>query len=142
MSTVLVYADDPEVRERVILALGTRPAADLEPVEFIEASEGRAVIDVLDHREAELCILDAEAAPSGGMGLSRQIHNEIADPPPVILLIGRRDDRWLATWSMADAVVTHPIDPAELAATVVALLRARPVAVVAARGGEPGAGHA
>jgi DNA-binding response OmpR family regulator len=132
MSTVLVYSDDPDVRERVEIALGSRPAADLDPVEFIAVSDGPAVIDTVDHGEADLCILDGEAAPSGGMGLSRQIHNEISDPPPVVLLVGRRDDRWLASWSMADAIVTHPIDPAELTATVVRLLRARERGVAAA----------
>lgn len=125
VSTVLVYSDDAEVRERVKLALGGRPAADLEPVEFVEASDGPGVIDVVDHGEADLCIFDAEAAPTGGMGLSRQLHNEIADAPPVVLLVARRDDRWLASWSMAEATVAHPIDPAELTRTVVALLRAR-----------------
>ncbi len=133
MTSILVYSDDPDVRERVTSALGSRPAADLDAVEFIEVSTGPAVLDTVDHGEADLCVLDAEAAPFGGMGLSRQIHNEITDPPPVILLVARRDDRWLATWSMADAVAAHPIDPADLTATVVRLLRAR-IATVAAVG--------
>ena len=42
-----------------------------------------------------------------------------------LVLVARRDDRWLATWSQADAVVSHPIDPPELAAALVELLRRR-----------------
>ena len=40
-------------------------------------------------------------------------------------MIGRADDRWLATWSKADAVISHPIDPVALARELAALMRAR-----------------
>ena len=35
--TVLLYSDDPQVRERMRLAIGARPAKDLK-VRFVEAS--------------------------------------------------------------------------------------------------------
>ncbi|SQD94850.1 conserved hypothetical protein [Parafrankia sp. Ea1.12] len=125
MSTVLVYASKADVRERVLAALGRRPAPDLDELELVEVSDAETLIDAIDHSEADLCILDAEATPSGGMGLARQLKNEVADCPPMLLLVARRDDRWLATWSQADAVVGHPIDPGELTDAVVGLLRAR-----------------
>ncbi|KLL10260.1 response regulator transcription factor [Protofrankia coriariae] len=125
MSTVLVYADKPEVREQVKLAIGPLPDRELGILEFLDAADGPSVIDAVDHGEADICVLDAEAAPSGGMGLSRQIKNEIPNPPPTVLLVARRDDRWLASWSLADAVVAHPVDPAELTEVVVTLLRRR-----------------
>ena len=40
--TVLLYSDDPQVRDRMRLAIGTRPAADLT-VEFVEAADLRRV---------------------------------------------------------------------------------------------------
>ena len=43
--------------------------------------------------------------------------------PPILVLTGRRDDAWLATWSRADGVVAHPIDPLRLPDTVAAMLR-------------------
>ena len=43
----------------------------------------------------------------------------------MLLLVQRTDDRWLATWSLADAVVRLPGDPAELTEAVVGLLRQR-----------------
>ncbi|KJE20983.1 response regulator receiver protein [Frankia torreyi] len=125
MSTVLVYADRADVRARVITAIGRLPAADLGPLEFVEAADAAAAIDVVDHHEADLCIFDGEATPTGGMGLCRQLKNEVADCPPTILLVARADDRWLATWSQADAVVPHPVDPGRLTEAVVTLLRAR-----------------
>ncbi|MCK9877805.1 hypothetical protein MXD59_18830 [Frankia sp. Ag45/Mut15] len=123
--TILVYADRAEVRARVIAALGRRPTRDLAPLEFVEAATAAEAIGVVDHHEADLCVFDAEATPSGGMGLCRQLKNEVTDCPPAVLLIARPDDRWLATWSQADAVVAHPVDPAQLTEAVVTLLRAR-----------------
>jgi DNA-binding response OmpR family regulator len=66
--------------------------------------------------------LDGEAAP-GGMGLCRQLKDEILRCPPILLLIGRADDAWLATWSRADGTVSHPVDPIRLPAAVAKLLR-------------------
>ncbi|MCV7080906.1 hypothetical protein H7H37_05935, partial [Mycolicibacterium insubricum] len=73
----------------------------------------------------DLAILDGEATPAGGMGIAKQLKDEIADCPPILVLTGRRDDAWLARWSRAEAAVAHPIDPMVLADTVSDLLRSR-----------------
>jgi DNA-binding response OmpR family regulator len=123
--TVLVYSDDATVRERVRLALGRRPAADLPRVEWRECATHPIVMDTLDAGGVDLCILDGEAAPIGGMGVCRQIKDEIFEAPPVLLLIGRATDEWLATWSRAESVVRYPLDPILLADEAARLLRAR-----------------
>src|SRR5262249_16043209 len=133
MTTVLVYSDRAAVREQVMTAVGRLPDPDLGPIEFLDASDGHTVIDAVDHDEVELCILDGESAPTGGMGLARELKNEVASCPPTIVLVARPDDRWLATWSLADAVVAHPIDPAELTDAVVRLLRERTSALPVTR---------
>ena len=125
MSTVLVYADRADVRARVKAAIGNFPDPRLSELELVEVTDGRKLVAAVDLGEADLCILDAEATPEGGMGLSRQLKNEVADCPPTILLVARADDRWLATWSLADAVLAHPVDPDELTAAAVELLLAR-----------------
>jgi hypothetical protein len=73
----------------------------------------------------DLAILDGEAAPAGGMGIAKQLKDEIYRCPPILVLIGRPQDAWLATWSRAEAVVPHPIDPVRLAEAVTDLLRPR-----------------
>jgi DNA-binding response OmpR family regulator len=80
---------------------------------------------VLDAGQADVMILDGEAQPAGGMGVCRQAKDEIHNCPPVLLIIGRADDGWLATWSRADAVISHPIDPIELARALAGLMRRR-----------------
>lgn len=125
MSTVLVYSDDPAIRERVRIAVGRRPDPSLDPIEWLEADDGGALVTRVDEGGVDVCILDGEAAPEGGMGVSRQLKNEIADCPAVLLLVMRKDDHWLARWSMADAWVQMPIDPVELTDVLLGLLRAR-----------------
>lgn len=122
--TVLVYSHRPEVREAITTAVGRRPAPDLPRVTFFEAAGIAEVLAEADAGRIDLAILDGEAQPTGGMGVSRQLKNEIDDCPPLIVTVRRRDDRWLATWSQADAVLVHPLDPLTAAETVAAVLRA------------------
>ncbi len=122
---VLVYSDDRSVRRAVINALGTRPEADLPELEFVEVATEPVVIQQADTRSFDLLILDGEATPAGGLGICRQLKDEIYLCPPIIVLTGRPGDAWLATWSRADAAVPHPLEPGQVAMTVAALLRKR-----------------
>jgi DNA-binding response OmpR family regulator len=122
---VLVYSDDVNTRNEVILALGKRPHPDLPEVEYVECATEPVVIATMDAGGVDLAILDGEAVPAGGMGICRQLKDEIYQCPPVLVLTGRPEDGWLATWSRAEAAVSHPIDPIELAETVIRLLRPR-----------------
>ncbi|OIV37558.1 hypothetical protein BIV57_10565 [Mangrovactinospora gilvigrisea] len=121
--TVLVYSDDRTIREQVRLAIGRRPAPDLPEVELLECATQAQVLHELEVGGVAACVLDGEAVPAGGMGVCRQAKDEIYDCPPVLVLIGRPQDAWLATWSRADAAVPHPIDPVELDETLATLLR-------------------
>lgn len=120
---VLVYSDDVTVRKQVILALGRRPHPDLPEVEYVEVATEPIVVQNLDAGTVDLAILDGEAVPAGGIGIAKQMKDEIAACPPIVVLTGRPQDGWLATWSRADAAVPQPLDPVVLAETVVGLLR-------------------
>lgn len=126
---VLVYSDDRTVRDRVRLALGRRPAKDLPLLDYDECATPPAVIRAVDAGGFDLVILDGEAVPAGGLGICRQLKDEIFECPPVLVLIGRPQDDWLAAWSRADAAVPHPLDPAALAHAAARLLRERLAAV-------------
>jgi hypothetical protein len=122
---VLVYSDDVNTRQQVILALGRRPHPDLPLLEYVEVATEPVVIQNMDAGGIDLAILDGEAVPAGGMGIAKQLKDEIYDCPPVLVLTGRPQDAWLATWSRAEAAVPHPLDPIQLADAVVALLKSR-----------------
>ncbi len=123
--TVLVYSDDVDTREKVKIAIGRRPAPDVPRVEWLECATGPAVIAAFDAGGIDVAILDGEAAPTGGMGIARQMKDEIFRCPPIVLLTGRVADNWLANWSRAEAAVPHPLDPIVLASTVADLMRRR-----------------
>jgi DNA-binding NarL/FixJ family response regulator len=123
--TLLVYSDDATTRAKVRLAIGRRPSADLPRVDWLECATAPAVLTALGEGGIDVCIFDGEAAPVGGMGLARQVKDEIYRCPPVLLLTGRVDDNWLATWSRADGAVPHPLDPITLARSVGELMRMR-----------------
>jgi hypothetical protein len=122
---VLVYSDDSSVRSQVILALGKRPHPDLPPLEYVEVATEPVVIQQMDGGEIALAILDGEAVPAGGMGIAKQLKDEIFRCPPIVVLTGRPQDAWLATWSRAEAAVPHPIDPLQLAEAVIRLVASR-----------------
>lgn len=120
---VLLYSDDMDTREAVRLAVGKRAARDLPLIEWWERATHDAVVATADTGDVDLMILDGEAAKSGGMGLCRQLKNEIYKCPPILVLTGRPQDAWLASWSLADAAVPHPLDPVALNETVAKLIR-------------------
>jgi DNA-binding response OmpR family regulator len=123
-STVLLYSDDPQVRDRMRLAIGPRPAADLE-VEFVESDTFDKTVRLVDEYDVDLMVLDGEAAPAGGLGIARQVKDEIDDCPPTCVVIARAADRWLAAYARVDATLVHPLDPVLTAQTVATLLRQR-----------------
>jgi DNA-binding response OmpR family regulator len=138
---VVVFSHDGETRARIKLAIGRRPAPGLPEAEVIEVATHAALFRLLDAGGADVMVLDGEAQPSGGMGVCRQAKDEIFDCPPVLLIIGRADDGWLATWSRADAVISNPLDPAALAQALAGLMRQR-AAEIAPAGEDAGHGAA
>lgn len=121
---VLLYSDHPQVREAVLMATGTRVARDLPELEWIEVATHAAVVSRVEEGGLDLLVLDGEAGKSGGIGLCRQLKDEVFRCPPVLVLIGRPEDTWLASWAEPDAVLARPLDPLTVQETVARMLRA------------------
>ena len=121
---ILVYSDNVQTRELVMQALGKRLHPDLPELNYVEVATGPMVVRTMDEGGIDLAILDGEATPTGGMGIAKQLKDELSVCPPILVLTGRPDDAWLANWSRAEAAVPHPLDPILLGRTVLSLLRA------------------
>lgn len=119
---ILVYSSNAHTREEVTSAIGRRPNPALPEFEYLQVATEPMVVHYLDAGGIDLAILDGEASPAGGMGVAKQLKDEIENCPPLVVLTGRPDDRWLADWSGAEAAVSHPLDPFVLTAAVTALL--------------------
>ena len=121
---IIIYSDDSSVRATIIASLGRRIAADLPEHVTHEFATGPALRAYVDAKSpVDLFILDGETVPEGGMGIARQLKDEVFNCPPVLLITGRSEDAWLAAWSMAEASVIHPIDPFTMAQSAAQLLR-------------------
>lgn len=121
---IALYSDDSSVRQAVIAALGKRLDKNLpqhEVKEFATADALRLYVE--NKKQVDLFILDGEAVPEGGMSVARQLKDEVFNCPPVLLIIGRVHDAWLATWSKAEDWLSHPIDPFTMAEKSAALLK-------------------
>lgn len=121
---ILVYSSNVQTRERVMRALGKQLHPDLPELSYVEVATGPMVVATMDKGGIDLAILDGEATPTGGMGIAKQLKDELDNCPPLVVLTGRPDDAWLAAWSRAEGAVPHPIDPIVLGRTVLNLLRA------------------
>jgi DNA-binding response OmpR family regulator len=121
---ILVYSSNPRTRDAVRSALGRRVHPDLPELSYLDVATAPTVVQQIADGGFDLAILDGEATPTGGLGLAKQLKDEVSDCPPILVLTGRADDAWLASWSRAEAAVPHPIDPIALGETVAALLRA------------------
>jgi len=125
---ILLYSDDVDARAQVRLAVGKRLRRGAPDIEWVEVATAPAAIKIVENGNLDLLILDGEADKVGGMGLARQLKDEIYRCPPVLVLTGRPQDAWLASWSKAEAVVSRPLDPVELHAAVAGLVEAQAVA--------------
>ncbi|OFJ54522.1 Rv3143 family two-component system response regulator [Mycolicibacterium grossiae] len=120
---ILVYSDNARVRDQVRWALGSRVHPDLPELTYLEVATAPVVVSTIDAGGIDVAVLDGEATPAGGMGVAKQLKDEVAHCPPIVVLTGRRDDAWLASWSRAEAAVPHPIDPIALGEAVAGVLR-------------------
>ena len=119
---ILLYSDDVDARAEVRLAVGRRLHRGGPEITWVEVATAQAAIDATEAGGLDLLILDGEADKVGGMGLSRQLKDEVYQCPPTLVLTGRPQDAWLASWSNADGVVSRPIDPQVLHDAVEALV--------------------
>src|ERR1700709_2469391 len=101
------------------------PPADVALLSYVECAPGEEVVAAVDAGGIDLCVLDGEAQPTGGVGISRQLEDENGHRPGQGVLIARQADRWLAHWSLADATLAYPVDPLTAAEVVAGLLRER-----------------
>lgn len=120
---VLVYSDDSRVRAEVITGVGRRAAADLPLLEWTEVATPEAVVAQVKENSFAALVLDAEAPKAGGISVARTLKTELYECPPVLIIIARQQDGWLATWAQADGIVSHPVDPFEIQEALAGLLR-------------------
>jgi DNA-binding response OmpR family regulator len=96
--------------------------------EVIEVERGRDVRNVVEERHPDLVVVDLQIANMGGMAVALDLRLEESGGRlphvPILILLDREADRFLARRSAADAMLVKPIDPGTLRRTVKTLLAA------------------
>lgn len=122
---VLLVSSQPRVTTQATTAL-----VDDDRVQITEVRSPERAIALLDEviegeREPfAIVVADNDTQPVGGFYLSREMKARArmgAELPPIVLLVGRQQDEYLARWSEADAWVVKPVDPFDLAEAVASL---------------------
>ncbi|OKL53022.1 hypothetical protein BSZ39_11720 [Bowdeniella nasicola] len=111
---VLIYSDDSTTRADVIGAVGRRAARGLPMIRWDETATAAAVQSKVAENDYAFLVLDGEAAKVGGMGLCKELKQEVFNCPPILVLIGRPQDTWLAHWSEADDILAAPLNPRDV----------------------------
>ncbi len=120
---VLVYSGSSDTRREVIEGVGRKPAKDLPTLNWVETATSWGALDAFATTDPSLLVLDAETTKDGGMSVARHIQDRFDDVPPIVILIARPQDSWLADWAGATAIISAPFDPLDLQDTVSRALR-------------------
>jgi CheY-like chemotaxis protein len=118
--TILVASDAPSVRAQVIGVLGGRDS------EIIEARSGPEVVLAVAEHEPDLAILDMQMGNMGAMAVCFELRLEesYGNLPhvPVLMLLDRRADVFLARRSAAEGWLVKPLDPLRIRRASAALV--------------------
>ncbi len=120
MPEVLIVSDSPRVREEVISGL---PDADIT---VRELNEGADVLPAVRERKPDLIVLDLQIGRMGGMAAALDLQLEAGagriPSVPVLMLLDRRADVFLARRSQVQGWLVKPLDPMRVGRAVTAVL--------------------
>lgn len=120
MADVLIASDSPELRAAV------RSVLNSGKDQVREVESGAEVVPAVFDRHPDLVVLDFQIGSMGGMAIALDLRLEESggrlDGVPVLLLLDRRADVFLAKRALADGWLVKPLDPIRLRRAIQALL--------------------
>lgn len=123
---VLLVSPDANARDLMRVAVGSLERRLGEPVSFLDALDGELGAKVGLRERPDAIVADEIASRAGAFSMAKDLRG--APNPylgPIVIILERRHDAWLARWSGADAWFVRPVDPFELADRLVELIRGR-----------------
>ncbi|MDR1293846.1 MAG: hypothetical protein LBK59_02625 [Bifidobacteriaceae bacterium] len=122
VARIVLFSDNATTRHSIREAVGTTVADRGATIDWTEVATGVAARTAAVDGGYDLAILDAEAGKLGGIAVARFVRDEATSPPPILVLIARPQDAWLAAWSGAEETLVYPADPFEVARVVSRML--------------------
>jgi len=123
---VLLVSPEANARDLMRVAVGSLERRLGEPLSFLDATDGRDGATIGLREDPDAVVADEIASRAGAFSLAKDLRGA-AEPylGPIVILLERRQDEWLARWSGADAWFVKPVDPFELADRLVQLIGER-----------------
>lgn len=113
---IFVVSDDSEVAEEVGFSLPS-------DVEVVTAIDARGASEVLDRITPAVVIVDLMTGRAGGFALARDMsQTPRLSAIPIIMLIERDQDRWLAGRAGAARILRKPVQGPELLDSILSVL--------------------
>jgi DNA-binding response OmpR family regulator len=120
MPDVLIVSDAASVREEVRSAI-VDPDATVREIE-----QGRHLLAEVSDRVPDLAVIDLQIGNMGGMAACLELRLEESSDRlphvPVLMLLDRRADVFLARRSQADGWIVKPLEPLRLGKAIRTLL--------------------
>jgi DNA-binding response OmpR family regulator len=115
---VIVVSDDRHLRDELEYGFPSGVAVRM-------ATDAREALRAMEKETPSAVVVDLQTGSAGGFALSRDM-DDIARfrDVPVVILIERTQDEWLAKQAGADAVLLKPIEMSRLVDDVMALIAA------------------
>jgi DNA-binding response OmpR family regulator len=114
----LVVSDDPAVGDEIRFGL---PAE----VELEVCNDGRVAIKRLEELTPRVVVVDLQTGNAGGFGLAKDMSQTVRlEAIPVIVLLEREQDRWLAQQAGATLALRKPVTGSQILAAVSSVLAA------------------
>ncbi|MGH9101703.1 MAG: response regulator [Acidimicrobiales bacterium] len=123
MPRLLIASDSPKVREEV------RSVLDPDELQVQEVDGGRSVAPAVAAAPPDLAVLDCQIGSMGAMAICLDLRLEESGGRlphvPVLMLLDRRADVFLARRSGAEGWIVKPLDPIRLRQAIRCVLGGR-----------------
>jgi CheY-like chemotaxis protein len=120
VQTILVASDAPTLRKEIVAVISG------PDVELHTATSGPEVIAFVVENSPDLVIVDMQMGNMGGMAVCLELRlqesYDAVDHTPVLMLLDRRPDVFLAKRSGAEGWLVKPLDPLRLRRATKSLL--------------------
>jgi DNA-binding response OmpR family regulator len=119
---LFLVSDDPVLQEEARFGFP-------QVFDVVIASDSREAWALMKDRTPDMAMIEIRTGSAGGFGLARDMSQHLKlRHVPILMLVEREQDRWLAQTAGARVVLVQPVDSASLVEHALALLSVGPTA--------------
>jgi DNA-binding response OmpR family regulator len=116
--SIFLVSDDPVLPEEFRYGFP-------QDIDVVITSDSRAALKQMRQQTPDVAVVEIRTGSAGGFGLARDMSQLLAlQNVPILMLVEREQDRWLAETAGARKVLVQPVDAGEIVSSALALLAA------------------